>query len=253
MSSNEKVAIITGATGGIGFAVAKRLGKDGYTVILNGIEDEAGAEKVKELAAEGIKAEYYGFDMTNDEAVSSNIKAIGEKYGKIDLLVNNAGGLGGRSRFEEMTTEFYRFVMALNLDSVFFASRAAIPFLKKGENPSIINYTSNAAWNAGGPGAGVYATSKAGVNAITRALAKDLAEYGIRVNAVSPGTIDTPFHAQIKATKPEVFASWKSSVLLGRLGEPEEVASVVSFLASKDASFITAETIQIGGGQAIGI
>lgn len=253
MSSNEKVAIITGATGGIGFAVAKRLGKDGYTVILNGIEDEVGAEKVKELAAEGIKAEYYGFDMTNDEAVSSNIKAIGEKYGKIDLLVNNAGGLGGRSRFEEMTTEFYRFVMALNLDSVFFASRAAIPFLKKGENPSIINYTSNAAWNAGGPGAGVYATSKAGVNAITRALAKDLAEYGIRVNAVSPGTIDTPFHAQIKATKPEVFASWKSSVLLGRLGEPEEVASVVSFLASKDASFITAETIQIGGGQALGI
>lgn len=253
MKSEEKIAIITGATGGIGFQVAKRLGKDGYTVILNGIEDEAGAERVKELAAEGIKAEYYGFDVTSDEDVTSNIKKIGEKYGKIDVLVNNAGGLGGRSRFEEMTTEFYRFVMALNLDSVFFASRAAIPFLKKGENPSIINYTSNAAWNAGGPGAGVYGTSKAGVHAITRALAKDLAEYGIRVNAVSPGTIDTPFHAQIKATKPEVFASWKSNVMLGRLGEPEEVASVVSFLASKDASFITAETIQVGGGQALGI
>lgn len=253
MSAKVKVAVITGATGGIGCAVAKRLGKDGYTVILNGIEDEAGAKIVKELIAEGITAEYYGFDITNDEAVSSNIKKIGEKYGKIDLLVNNAGGLGGRSRFEEMTTEFYRFVMALNLDSVFFASRAAIPFLKKGENASIINYTSNAAWNAGGPGAGVYATSKAGVQAITRALAKDLAEYGIRVNAVSPGTIDTPFHAQIKATKPEVFASWKDNVLLGRLGQPEEVASVVSFLASKDASFITAETIQIGGGQALGI
>ncbi len=253
MRSEGKVAVITGATGGIGFQVAKRLGKDGYAVVLNGIEDEAGAERVKELAAEGIAAEYYGFDVTNDEAVTSNINKIGEKYGKIDLLVNNAGGLGGRSRFEEMTTEFYRFVMALNLDSVFFASRAAIPFLKKGENPSIINYTSNAAWNAGGPGAGVYATSKAGVHAITRALAKDLAEYGIRVNAVSPGTIDTPFHAQIKATKPEVFATWKNGVLLGRLGEPEEVASVVSFLASKDASFITAETIQVGGGQSLGI
>lgn len=253
MNLNEKVAIITGATGGIGFAVAKRLGKDGYTVILNGIEDEAGVEKVKELAADGITAEYYGFDITNEDEVSSNITKIGDKYGKIDLLVNNAGGLGGRSRFEGMTTEFYRSVMALNLDSVFFASRAAIPFLKKGENASIINYTSNAAWNAGGPGAGVYATSKAGVQAITRALAKDLAEYGIRVNAVSPGTIDTPFHAQIKATKPEVFASWKDNVLLGRLGQPEEVASVVSFLASKDASFLTAETIQIGGGQALGI
>jgi NAD(P)-dependent dehydrogenase (short-subunit alcohol dehydrogenase family) len=253
MSTTGKVAVVTGATGGIGFQVAKRLGQDGYTVVLNGIEDEAGAKRVEELAAEGITAEYYGFDVTDDEAVSSNIKAIGEKYGRIDVLVNNAGGLGGRSRFEDMTTDFYRFVMALNLDSAFFASRAAIPFLKKGENPSIINYTSIAGWNAGGPGAGVYGTSKAGVHALTRALAKDLAEYGIRVNAVSPGTIDTPFHAQIKATKPEVFASWKNNILLGRLGQPEDVASVISFLVSDDASFMTAETIQITGGQGLGI
>ncbi|WP_340158060.1 SDR family NAD(P)-dependent oxidoreductase [uncultured Maribacter sp.] len=253
MSTEGKVAIITGATGGIGFAVAKRLGQDGYTVILNGIDDEAGAERIKELTAEGITAEYLGFDVTNEEAVAKNIKAIGEKYGKIDTLVNNAGGLGGRSRFEEMTTEFYRGVMALNLDSAFFASRAAIPYLKKGEHPSIINYTSNAGWTAGGPGAGIYGTSKAGVHALTRALAKDLAEYGIRANAVSPGTIDTPFHAQIKATKPEVFASWANNIMLGRLGQPEDVAGVVSFLASKDAAFITAETVQIGGGQALGI
>lgn len=253
MSTNKKVAVVTGATGGIGFQVAKRLGQDGYIVALNGIEHDAGAKRVEELAAEGITAEYYGFDVTKEDEVTKNINAIGEKYGRIDVLVNNAGGLGGRSRFEEMTTEFYRFVMALNLDSVFFASRAAIPYLKKGEDASIINYTSNAAWNAGGPGAGIYGTSKAGVHTITRALAKDLAEYGIRVNAVSPGTIDTPFHAQIKSTKPEVFASWKNSILLGRLGQPEEVASVVSFLASKDAAFITAETIQIGGGQALGI
>jgi len=253
MSNKGKVAIVTGATGGIGFDVAKRLGKDGYTVVLNGINDEAGAERVKELTAEGITCEYLGFDVTNEEAVTANVTAIGNKYGRIDTLVNNAGGLGGRSRFEEMTTDFYRGVMALNLDSVFFASRAAIPFLKKGAHPSIINYTSNAAWNAGGPGAGIYGTSKAGVHAITRALAKDLAEYGIRVNAVSPGTIDTPFHQQIKSTKPEVFASWANNILLGRLGQPEDVSGVVSFLASKDASFITAETIQIGGGQALGI
>ena len=253
MSSKDKVAVVTGATGGIGFQVAKRLGKDGYTVILNGIEDEVGAKRVEELTAEGITAEYYGFDVTNEEAVTSNITAIGEKYGKIDVLVNNAGGLGGRARFEEMTTEFYRFVLALNLDSTFFASRAAIPFLKKSDNASIINYTSIAGWNAGGPGAGIYGTSKAGVQAITRALAKDLAEYGIRVNAVSPGTIDTDFHKQIKSTKPEVFASWKNNILLGKLGQPEEVASVVSFLASKDASFLTAETIQITGGQGLGI
>ena len=252
-NSNGKVAVITGATGGIGFEVAKRLGKDGYTVVLNGIDDEAGVQRIKELTAEGITAEYYGFDVTKEEEVTANISKIGKKYGKIDVLVNNAGGLGGRSRFEEMTTDFYRFVMALNLDSVFFASRAAIPFLKKGDLPTIINYTSIAGWNAGGPGAGIYGTSKAGVHAITRALAKDLAEYGIRVNAVSPGTIDTPFHTEIKSTKPEVFASWKNNILLGRLGQPEEVASVISFLAGKDAAFLTAETIQIGGGQGLGI
>ena len=103
---NDRVAVVTGATGGIGFEVAKRLGNDGFTVVLNGIEDQAGAERVAELTVLGITAEYRGFDVTDEHAVTSNINAIGEKYGKIDVLVNNAGGLGGRARFEEMTTEF---------------------------------------------------------------------------------------------------------------------------------------------------
>ncbi len=253
MKLQGKTAIVTGATGGIGFQVACHLGQQGATVIINGIDDEKGAARCQELKDMGVEAEYHGFDVTNEALVAENIKAIGEKYGKIDILINNAGGLGGRSRFEVMTTEFYRNVMALNLDSVFFASRAAIPYLKKGSHPTIINFTSNAGWNAGGPGAGIYGTSKAGVHAITRALAKDLAEYGIRVNAVSPGTIDTDFHKQIKSTKPEVFKSWANNIMLGRLGQPEDVAAVVAFLASEDAGFITAETIQIGGGQALGI
>lgn len=253
MKLEGKVVIVSGSTDGIGFEVAKQIGMQGATVLLNGLDHNKGAERVKELTAKGISAEYYGFDVTNEDLVTKNIKAIGEKYGKIDALINNAGGLGGRSRFEEMTTEFYRSVLALNLDSVFFASRAAIPYLKKGEHPTIINFTSNAAWNAGGPGAGMYGTSKAGVHTITRALAKDLAEYGIRVNAVSPGTIDTNFHIGIKSTKPEVFQSWAKNIMLGRLGQPEDVAGVVAFLVSKDAAFITAETIQIGGGQALGI
>lgn len=253
MKLDGKIAIVTGATGGIGFEVAQHLGQQGCTVILNGIDDASGADRLQKIKAQGISAEYYGFDVTNEEEVNESVKAIGEKYGRIDIVVNNAGGLGGRSRFEVMSTEFYRRVMALNLDSVFFVSRAAIPYLKKGTHPTIINFTSNAAWNAGGPGAGIYGTSKAGVHTITRALAKDLAEYGIRVNAVSPGTIDTPFHAQIKSTKPEVFASWANNIMLGRLGQPADVAAVVAFLASGDAGFITAETIQIGGGQALGI
>lgn len=254
MSTNAgRVALITGATGGIGFEIAKRFGADGYTLVLNGIEQASGDAKVAELTEMGYKAEYYNFDVTNEAEVNAAVKTIGDKHGKIDAVINNAGGLGGRSRFEEMTTEFYRSVMALNLDSTFFVSRAAIPYLKKGSNPNIVNFTSNAGWNAGGPGAGIYGTSKAGVHAITRALAKDLAPDGIRVNAVSPGTIDTPFHAQIKSTKPEVFASWANNIMLGRLGQPEDVAGAVAFLAGGDAGFITAETLQVGGGQALGI
>jgi len=253
MKLEGKIAIVTGASRGIGLEVAKQMGQQGATVIINGLNADEGAKRTKELTDSGIKAEFMAFDVTDEAKVTENIKAVGDKYGKIDILINNAGGLGGRSRFEEMTTEFYRSVLALNLDSVFFASRAAIPYLKKGSHPTIINVTSNAAWNAGGPGAGMYGTSKAGVHTITRALAKDLAEYGIRVNAVSPGTVDTDFHSQIKSTKPEVFQSWAKNIMLGRLGQPKDIASVVAFLASEDAAFITAETIQIGGGQALGI
>jgi NAD(P)-dependent dehydrogenase (short-subunit alcohol dehydrogenase family) len=246
----SKIVLITGATGGIGLATAKRLGKNGYTVVLNGIVPELGEKAVKDLKAEGIEAAYYNFDVTNEAEVNKNVKLIGEKFGRIDALVNNAGGLGGRSRFEEMTTEFYRKVMALNLDSVFFVTRAAIPFLKKSDDSAIVNFTSIAGWNSGGPGAGVYGTSKAAVTTLTRALAKDLAEYGIRVNAVSPGTIDTPFHQATKDSNMELFNSWKNNILMKRFGDASEVASVIDFLLSDMSSFLTGEIIQINGGQA---
>ncbi|MFI3206826.1 MAG: SDR family NAD(P)-dependent oxidoreductase [Clostridia bacterium] len=245
----SKIALITGATAGMGKKTAIELGNMGYTVIINGIDEAQAEVALKELSDLNITAEFVKFDVMDEEAVTANVTAIGEKYGHIDVVVNNAGGLGGRSRFEEMETSFYRRVMALNLDSAFFVSRAAIPFLKKSDNASIINFASNAAWNAGGPGAGIYGVSKGGIVLLTRALAKDLAEYGIRVNAVSPGTIDTDFHANIKATNPAVFDSWKNNILLKRLGQPEEVATVIGFLVSEKASFITGEVMQINGGQ----
>jgi NAD(P)-dependent dehydrogenase (short-subunit alcohol dehydrogenase family) len=245
----EKIACITGGTGGIGFATAKEFGKLGYTLIINGIDDKQAEGAMKELADLDIKAEYYHFNVTLEEEVVANFKKISEKYDHLDVLVNNAGGLGGRSRFEGMTTEFYRSVMALNLDSAFFVTRECIPMLKKSKEASVVNFASNAAWNAGGPGAGIYGTSKAAIVTLTRALAKDLAEFGIRVNAVSPGTIDTPFHDGIKKTNPALFESWKNNILLKRFGQPEEVASVISFLCSEKASFITGEIIQVNGGQ----
>lgn len=245
----SKYALITGGTGGIGLATAKELGKAGYSIILNGIDEEQAKSAVKELEDLNVPVDFYLFDVTDETQVAENFKTISEKYDKLDVLVNNAGGLGGRSRFEDMETSFYRKVMALNLDSVFFVSRAAIPLLKKGDNPSIVNFTSIAGWNSGGPGAGIYGTSKAAVTTLTRALAKDLAEYGIRVNAVSPGTIDTPFHQATKEKDIDLFNSWKKNILLQRFGQPEEVATVVEFLVSEKASFLTGEIVQINGGQ----
>jgi hypothetical protein len=245
----SQYALITGGTGGIGLATAKQLGQAGYHIILNGINKENGEKALSELKALDIEVDLYLFDVTDEEQVIENFALISNKYEKLDVLVNNAGGLGGRSRFEDMDTRFYKKVMALNLDSVFYVTRSAIPLLKKSKGGSIVNFTSIAGWNAGGPGAGIYATAKAAVTTLTRTLAKDLVEYGIRVNAVSPGTVDTPFHQATKDKDIELFNSWKKNILLQRFGQPEEVASVIEFLVSEKASFITGEVVQINGGQ----
>lgn len=245
----EKVVFITGGTGGIGFQTALKFGRNGYTVLINGISKEQAEEATAKLTAENINHEIFLYDVTKEDQIIEGVNKIKAKYDHLDVLVNNAGGLGGRSRFETMTTEFYRSVLALNLDSAFFTTRECIPLLKKGTTPSIINFASNAAWNAGGPGAGIYGTSKAAIVTLTRAFAKDLAEYGIRANAVSPGTIDTPFHDGIKKTNPALFESWKNNILMKRFGQPEEVANVIFFLTSDQASFLTGEVIQVNGGQ----
>ncbi|MBS6643461.1 MAG: SDR family oxidoreductase [Clostridiaceae bacterium] len=240
-------AVVTGGTRGIGLSAAAALGKAGYDIIITGIDKEAAETALDELKAEGIKAEFIYADSMNEDDVNKCFETIAEKYDSLDVLVNNVGGLGGRQRFEGMETSFMRRVMALNFDSAFFASRAAIPLLKKGNHPSIINYSTIAVTSGGGPGAGIYASAKAAIEGLTRALAKDLAEYGIRVNAVSPGTIDTEFHA---ATKREIMETWKDGIVMKRFGDASEVASVIEFLASEKASFLTGEIIQINGGQA---
>lgn len=240
-------AVVTGGFRGIGLATATALGKAGYEVILTGTNPTHAETAMQTLAEQGIQAEYYIANAMVEAEVNHVFAQISAKYDAVDVLVNNVGGLGGRQRFEEMETAFMRQVMALNFDSAFYASRAAIPLLKKGAHPSIINISSIAVTSGGGPGAGIYAASKAAIEGLTRGMAKDLAEYGIRVNAVSPGTIDTDFHS---ATQREIVESWKNGIVMKRLGDASEVASVIAFLASENASFLTGEVIQINGGQA---
>ncbi len=239
--------LITGATGGIGGATAEAFGLAGYEVIITGITQELVDNTLASLREKGIKIHGYVCDATNEEEVNALFEKLNHEFDSLDCLVNNVGGLGGRQRVSEMETEFMRRVMALNFDSLFFNTRAALPLLKKGINPSIINYSTIAVTNGGGIGASIYAASKGAVQSYSRGLAKDLAEFGIRVNMVSPGTIDTPFHAQ---TDRALVESWKNGILMKRLGDAKEVASVVLFLASDAASFLTGEVIQINGGQA---
>lgn len=240
-------AVITGGTSGIGLSVAMTLGAVGYDIIITGIDKEAADMALTQLKESNIKAEFIYANSMEEEEVNQAFAQIANQYDSIDVLVNNVGGLGGRQKFDGMETSFMRRVMALNFDSAFFASRAAIPLLKKGTNSSIINYSTIAVTSGGGPGAGIYAASKAAIEGLTRALAKELAEFGIRVNAVSPGTIDTAFHS---ATSRDVMETWKSGIVMKRFGDPSEVATVVEFLASTKASFLTGEIIQVNGGQA---
>ncbi|PKM66524.1 MAG: short-chain dehydrogenase [Firmicutes bacterium HGW-Firmicutes-2] len=241
----NKVILITGGTRGIGLTTAKRFAKEGYTIALNGIDSEAGKDAIEILKSEGYEATFFYADVTKEEEVNTMMKAVADQYGKIDVLINNAGGLCGRCPVEEMSTDFWNTVLDLNLNNPFFCTRAVIPYMKK-EGGSILNITSIAAYNGGGPGIAAYAAAKAAILAFTRATAKEFIGYNIRVNAVSPGVVDTEFHS---ATNKELMEGWKQGIPAKRFGTPEDVANAMYFLASEDSSYLVGEVIQINGGQ----
>ena len=246
----QKTALITGGASGIGFATCGVLGKAGYSIALVDIDADNGAKAVSELKSAGVEACFFQTDVTDENQVNKLVRDVADCFGGIDAVVNCAGGLVGRSKIDEMTTEFYYKVMDLNMTSAMYVTRAVVPYLKeavkKGGNPSIVNITSLAEYSGGGPGASIYATSKAALHGFTKAMAKELIPAGVRVNAVAPGTIDTPFY---DATPRELVESWRSSIPAQRLGEPVEIANIIEFLLSDKASFMVGEVVQVNGGQ----
>jgi len=242
-----KVAVVTGASSGIGKATALEFAKSGASVVVHYNLNRDGADAVvAEIKKMGQKSIAIGGDLGKkinaDMLISESVKT----FGSIDILVNNAGTLVERRSIETMDEQLWDKVMDVNLKSAFLCCNAVIPSMKSKGWGRIINVTSIAARNGGGFGAGAYSTSKAGVLTFTKSLAKELAGTGILVNAVSPGVITTPFHDEYSTAESRKMMA--NNTPLKREGTQEEVAYGILFLASEYASFIIGETLEINGG-----
>ena len=243
-----KIAVVTGASSGIGRATALKLAHLGAHVAVHYRRNKDGAEETaRTIEKIGREALVCRANVSKEDEVRALADDVHRRFGRVDILVNNAGDLLGRKALLEISAEQWRDVLDVNATSTLFACQAFAPGMIARRSGSIVNMTSIAAHNGGGPGAGAYAAAKATVIALSKALARELAPHGIRVNCVSPGLIDdTNFHARY--TTREAFEGIVKGIPLGRAGTPEECATVIAFLAGAESSFLTGETIEINGG-----
>jgi 3-oxoacyl-[acyl-carrier protein] reductase len=243
-----RVALVTGASSGIGRAAARALAEQGAAVAINYLRNEEGAAEGREaIEGRGGRALVVRADVSTRAGVESLVAEVRAGLGPVDILVNNAGDILERRALRDYTEELWDQVMDLNFKSILLCSQAVIDEMTSRGRGVIINVGSIAGHHGGGPGAAVYAAAKAGVMCLTKGLAKELAPQGVRVNGVAPGVITTPFHDRVST--PEMMRQFAASIPLGRVGTPEEVGGVIAFLASDAASFIVGETIEINGGQ----
>jgi 3-oxoacyl-[acyl-carrier protein] reductase len=245
MDLTGKVALITGASSGIGAATAAVFADLGAKVAIGYHGNQAGAEKVRAEIGGGAIA--IRADVRKSAEIRTLVESVTKQLGPIDILVNNAGSLVERQKILEVTEERWNDIMALNLTSAVLCSQAVAQSMIERKSGAIINIVSIAGRNGGGPGAGAYATAKGGMITFTKSLAKELAPHGVRVNAVSPGVIATPFH-EVFST-PEMIKNFVAGIPMGRTGTSHECATVIAFLASNAAAYVAGETIEVNGGQ----
>lgn len=247
-SFSGEVVWVTGSSTGIGRAASVGFAEQGCDVVAhyNRSEEEARevAEQIKHLGREVLLVQG---DVADAKDVKRMAQQIEERFGRLDVLVNNAGSLIERASIEEITEELWDRVMDVNLKSVFLCSQAVLPVMRRQGKGKIINVSSVAARNGGGPGSAAYATAKAGVSNLTRAMAKELVADGILVNAVAPGVISTPFHDRF--TPDEARKRLVGTIPIGREGRPEETVGAMLFLASSAADYVVGEIIEVNGGQ----
>tara|TARA_R110002050_G_scaffold223338_1_gene359141 strand:- start:62834 stop:63589 length:756 start_codon:yes stop_codon:yes gene_type:complete len=243
-----KVAVVTGGSRDIGRAIAVKLAKEGAKVVVNYHSSESGAkETVEEIESFGGEAIAVKADVSKLDDIKNLKEKTIEAFGsKVDILVNNAGGLFARKTLQELDESFYNLVMDVNFKSTVFVMQAFEPLMDQGA--SIINLSSQAARDGGGGGSSLYASSKGAVTTFTRAMAKELGPKGIRVNAICPGLIGTKFHDDFTAN--EIRVKVAAGTPLRREGQAAEVADLVAYLASDEASFISGNNVDINGGLA---
>lgn len=244
---NGKVALVTGASSGIGRATAQALAKNGARVAINFHRNNAGAEAARsQVNADGGSSITVQADVTNASEVQSMVQQTVAEFGPIDILVNNAGSLVERLKILELTEERWDEVIDLNLKSAFLCCQAVAASMMERRTGTIINVSSIAGRNGGALGSIHYSAAKGGLITFTKGLAKEMAPFGVRVNAVSPGVVDTPYHEQFSS--PEMMKTYAGMIPLGRVGTPPEVGQVICFLASESSSYLAGETIEINGG-----
>jgi 3-oxoacyl-[acyl-carrier protein] reductase len=248
MNLNNRVALVTGASSGIGAATAVAFAALGARVALSYHRNRTGADETCDrIRAAGGSAIAFGADVRNAGEVQALVDRTATELGPIDILVNNAGSLVARSSILEITEARLNEIVALNFTSAVMASQAVAAAMIERRSGAIVNVVSIAGHNGGGPGASLYAASKAALTSFTKGLAKELAPHGVRVNAVSPGVIATPFHEVFSTA--EMMQNFVKMIPLGRVGTADECAAVIAFLASDAASYIVGETIEVNGGQ----